>query len=342
MTKKSRTPTLSVVAASRNDDHGGTLLARTQLFVNGLAEQSERLKLPLELILVEWNPPSERVGLAQALQWPRSDWFDASILVVPGHIHENYPHADGLPLFQMIAKNAGIRRASSSYVLATNIDILLSDELIDFFRRSLQPNAVYRVDRCDVMADLTRYPLPSPAECRALPTIRTHVSDRTEYPDGRRRPLLREVASRAHAIVDDMLRGRIPHLHTNAAGDFTLTSKDVWFGIRGYAEWPMYSFYIDSLALLQAYHGGAEIVALQPPLVIQHLEHGAGSGWTPEGARRLFGRLEAAGVPYIKGAEYASLARQILKSTRGFYSFNDENWGLRSQELDVIKPGALG
>jgi hypothetical protein len=333
-------PTLSVVAATRNDDHGGSLLARTQLFIDGLAEQSARLKLPAELIVVEWNPPPDRPPLVQALSWPRSEWFDPNVITVPSSLHQALPHADGLPLFQMIAKNVGIRRARAPFVLATNIDILFSDELIEFLRADLKPNAVYRVDRCDILADLDKTPLPSPADCRALPTIRTHVSDRTEYPDGRQPPFLRRIASRLHATADAAVFGAIPALHTNAAGDFTLASQAVWSGIRGYAEWPMYSFYIDSLALVQAYQGGAEMISLRPPLLIQHLEHGAGSGWTPEGARRLFARLDAAGVPYLKSSEYPTLARKILRAEKRFYAFNDEDWGLGSQNLKVVKPGS--
>jgi len=43
-------PKLSVVAATRNDEHGGNQMARTQLFINGLAEQALRFKLPVELL----------------------------------------------------------------------------------------------------------------------------------------------------------------------------------------------------------------------------------------------------------------------------------------------------
>ncbi|MDB5305838.1 MAG: hypothetical protein JWO38_40, partial [Gemmataceae bacterium] len=63
-------PYLSVVAAARNDDHGGNLLGRMQLFVNGLLEQCRRHRLPAELVLVEWNPPPDRPRLADALRWP--------------------------------------------------------------------------------------------------------------------------------------------------------------------------------------------------------------------------------------------------------------------------------
>jgi hypothetical protein len=56
-----------------------------------------------------------------------------------------------LPLFQMIGKNVGIRRARGEFVLATNIDILFSDELFQFLAtRSLKHGEMYRVDRWDV------------------------------------------------------------------------------------------------------------------------------------------------------------------------------------------------
>ena len=108
-------PKVSVVAATRNDDHGGNQLARTQIFINGLAEQALRLRLPIELVLVEWNPPADRPPLSEAMSWPRSEWFDPKIVVVPPEVHRTFAHADGLPLFQMIAKNVGIRRSSAPF-----------------------------------------------------------------------------------------------------------------------------------------------------------------------------------------------------------------------------------
>ncbi len=49
-------PYLSVVATARNDNHGGNMLRRMQIFVNGFLEQCRRHQLDAELILVEWNP----------------------------------------------------------------------------------------------------------------------------------------------------------------------------------------------------------------------------------------------------------------------------------------------
>src|SRR5439155_21222927 len=161
-------PQLSVVATSRNDEHGGHLFARMQLFVDGLAEQAGRFRLPVELVLVEWNPPTDRPPLAEALRWAPNEYFLPRVITVPPDVHRTFPHADGLPLFQMIGKNVGIRRSSAPFVLATNIDILFSDELFAFFGTGLRPNAMYRVDRYDVLAELGGARLPSPAECRAL------------------------------------------------------------------------------------------------------------------------------------------------------------------------------
>jgi hypothetical protein len=332
-------PKLSVVATTRNDDHGGNQLARTQLFVNGLAEQSLRFQLPLELLLVEWNPPPDKAPLAEALSWPRSDWFEPAIIVVPPELHSTFPHAEALPLFQMIAKNVGIRRARAPFVLATNIDILLSDELFGFLQQDLKSGALYRVDRYDIVADLDRKPLPSPAECRALPWLRAHRLDGTHYPDGRRPPWYARARSRLNRAVWETLQGGpLPTLHTWACGDFTLTSREVWEALHGYPEWPMFSMFLDSIVLIQAYWAGVEMVNLAPPMVAYHLEHGVGSGWTPEGARPLSQRLKAAGIPYLTGSSYDTEARRLLRKETGFHPLNGPEWGLATTDLTMVEP----
>jgi hypothetical protein len=147
---------LSIVVTSRNDDHGGSLLRRTQTFVNAIAAQVNRYGLSAELIMVEWNPPHDRPPLREALQWPSDlGCLQVRHIEVPPAIHARYRHADALPLYQMIGKNVGIRRAQGKYVLATNIDILFSNELVRFLAsRELKPGNMYRIDRHDVMTDV--------------------------------------------------------------------------------------------------------------------------------------------------------------------------------------------
>ena len=147
---------LSIVATSRNDDHGGNLLHRMQLFVNGLLEQCRRHQLDAELILVDWNPPPDKPKLKDALSYPvKNGRCDVRIIEVPSEIHQRFKHSDQLPLFQMIAKNVGIRRARAPFVLATNIDILFSDEIMGFIAsRKMNANRMYRVDRHDVPTEI--------------------------------------------------------------------------------------------------------------------------------------------------------------------------------------------
>jgi hypothetical protein len=131
-----------------------------QIFVTGVLEQAARFGLRSELIIVEWNPPSDRPRLADALQWPPPGGpCSVRIIEIPPALHRWYAHSDKLGLFQMIAKNVGIRRARGQFVLCTNIDLLFSGEIMRFFSaNSFRPRSLYRVDRLDVPSEV-----PAPA-----------------------------------------------------------------------------------------------------------------------------------------------------------------------------------
>src|ERR1041385_4360887 len=106
-------PAISIIATTRNDSHGGELLKRTSIFVEGLIHQCNKFKLPAELIIVEWNPPQDKPLLKEVLPRPlNGDYLELRYIVVPPSIHSKYKHSDTLGLFQMTAKNVGIRRAS--------------------------------------------------------------------------------------------------------------------------------------------------------------------------------------------------------------------------------------
>jgi hypothetical protein len=155
-------PYLSVVVTTRNDDHGGDPLARLQAFVNCFDEQCRRSRLDAEVIVVEWNPPPDKPRVGALLRLPERPFCTYRFIEVSSELHRQLQHADVLPLFQMIAKNVGIRRARGRFVLATNIDIILSTELVEYLaRQPLQPRRLYRVDRHDIQADV---PLDAPLE----------------------------------------------------------------------------------------------------------------------------------------------------------------------------------
>ncbi len=149
-------PLLSVVVTARNDDHGGNLKRRMQIFIDAFLAQAERHELNCELIITEWNPPPDRPRIVEAFAWPQQGgWCKVRIIEVPPHIHRRHQWSDRLPLFQMIAKNVGVRRARGRYVLCTNIDLVFSDELMQFLASGrLDPHFLYRIDRLDVPAGI--------------------------------------------------------------------------------------------------------------------------------------------------------------------------------------------
>src|SRR5215475_5574244 len=99
-----RGPYLSVVLATRNDDHGGNPLWRLQAFIDTFDAHCRRTGLDAEVIVVEWNPPSNRPRLAGVLEIPASPACAYRFIEVPAELHATLAHAASLPLFQMIAK----------------------------------------------------------------------------------------------------------------------------------------------------------------------------------------------------------------------------------------------
>jgi len=575
-------PYLSVVVTARNDDHGGNLLGRMQIFVNGWIAQARRHELPSELIIVEWNPPMDRPRLEEMLHWPEEFGpCDVRFLDVPAELHRRYQHAEALPLYQMIAKNVGIRRARGRFILATNIDILFSDELMAFIAaQRLEPDRMYRIDRHDVVGDvpvearvqdqlaycrahllrlnaregtfpLTRdgrrglavddiaaadsglrfghgwfpvehywdgevfrwvdndaeldvdlppgprllrlelEPGPSmgqqplvlhvfdgprailkgvitrrslvripfsrlgPDRCR----LRLHVVgggemvphdprslnfrvfscvwerfgvDRggiTAIQTAIRRPvrawkmrdvgragvtavastpvyackqvlrlwhgfqellnrlaasgplmtitvfvpksvrrasafyvgwggfsgmflnwtgyLLRKLGlrsgSKARSLQPNVVKpglyspARVTFLHTNACGDFTLLARERWFDLRAYPEFDLFSMNIDSVFCYAAHHGGVTEEVLPEPMRIYHIEHGTGSGWTPEGQAQLFARIAAKGLTYVSYEDLVNWAAHMRRLGCPMI-FNHENWGLAEFDLKESRP----
>ncbi|MEW6077404.1 MAG: hypothetical protein AB1724_06320 [Thermodesulfobacteriota bacterium] len=330
-------PYISFVVASRNDDHGGNLLFRMQLFTDALIAQCNRHCLDAELIVVEWNPAPERPRLFEALRWPENTGRCAvRFIEVPETVHRRFENSDKLPLFQMIAKNAGVRRAHGSFVLATNIDILFSDELMQTLASGqLRTDRMYRVDRYDVTADLPAgLTVPEQlAWCRKHVTRMYRNGGTFEIKGGKTVPV--------HP-ANQSLKGRLkrlfawlaPSLHTNACGDFTLLSRDKWQAVRGYPEMEIFSYYLDGLLCHAAHFAGARETCLKDPMRIYHIEHDPGSGWTPGiGGLMMEERLEKAGITRLDYSQYLTWVNQMKKEKAPIFFNKDDRWGLVDMPL---------
>lgn len=325
------TPYLSVVATARHDDHGGNLLARMQAFLDCLRGQCERFALDAEVVLVEWNPPADRPPLSRVLEGPASPRCPVRIIQVPPAVHNVFPHSDRLPLFQMIAKNVGIRRSRGRFVLATNVDILFSDALVRrLARRRLRGDRMVRVDRHDIASAPTR----GVVDEAAMTVLRIHRREGTcDLRSGAFHRIYKPMNWRERLAACGLLTPRThTRLHTNACGDFTLMHRDRWFELRGYAEFATYSMHLDSLLCHAAHHAGVREQVWPDDCRVYHIEHAAGSGFTPEHRDKLDARLREANVPQITHAQFAAWALQMRSEARPL-RFNNEDWGLARYAL---------
>jgi hypothetical protein len=317
-----RSPKVSVVVTARNDNHGGGFLRRMQIFATAWMEQCERHRLSAELIVVEWNPMEGMKPLHEALTWP-DDTPHCSIrfIEVSREIHNSYVYGDKLGLYQMIAKNVGIRRSLGEFVLCTNIDLLFSDALMEFMvSQELREGCVYRVDRLDIPAEIPDdAPVAEQLKYCEENLLRINGCDgTTNVQTGQRF---------TGAMGASLEAGR---LHFNACGDFTLMSKKDWYKIRGYAEYDMYSPHLDSLSMLCCHYAGIEQIMLQPPMATYHIEHGL--SMIAEKAGALFRTFQEKGVAQLSVLEM-NLYGELMQRNGRPILFNREDWGFAKREL---------
>ncbi|MFC1830371.1 hypothetical protein ACFL0O_12275 [Thermodesulfobacteriota bacterium] len=87
------------------------------MFVDNFHFQARKYRLNVEIIIVEWNPPSKKPSLSEVIKKDRfSDTITTRIITVPPEIHNTFHNSDKILLFQMIAKNVGIRRAKGHFI----------------------------------------------------------------------------------------------------------------------------------------------------------------------------------------------------------------------------------
>lgn len=338
---------ISIIATTRNDNHGGDLLTRTTAFVEGIYEQSRKWNLSIELIIVEWNPPKAKPLLKDALPAPDSNTLvSLKYIIVPEEIHNTYITGAKIPLYQMIAKNVGIRRAKGEFILCTNIDILFTDNVFKIIKeKKISEGLYYRTNRCDIPNDVLKI---------------EKLSDRLQYSEkniirklgkGNGRETLHLPAFiRKHKRLSILLNeitykvwiflypNRFPHFRIDfeACGDFTLMSKKDWMDIEGYVELDMYSIHIDSMALWAANALGKEQVVLPDNAPIYHIYHE--DGWESHDPLKTIKFLE--GKPCLDYSIVFKAGMEIVKRKQ-HWQMNKPDWGFANEKFKeyIFAPG---
>lgn len=333
------TPYISIVVASRNDNHGGDMLKRMRIFVKGLIHQCDKYKLPCELIFVEWNPPENDKFLKDILPQSSTEFLRIRYIIVPYKIHSQLANSERLPLFQMIAKNVGIRRANAKFVLCTNVDLLFSDQLFErLAKQNLEEGRVYRANRCDVPNTLNENE-KVPEQLRFCESnILKRLGKSSRYPNFTYtsgflfrylifQPLL-VVLSKVKALYAKSPVDKFNSLDFDACGDFTLMSKADWIGIQGYPELEIYSIHIDSMAMISTAALNVEQVIFKWDECCYHLEHAGGWDFkSPVDRIHFYTKF-----PMLEWWAVREAGLYLIKNKEN-WNINKPDWGLSNMEL---------
>lgn len=335
-------PYITFVAASRNDNHGGDMTKRMVIFVKGLIHQCNKFKLPCELIMVEWNPPQGQPYLIDILPKTKADDFlKIRYIIVPPEIHYSHNFSERLPLFQMIAKNVGIRRAKAEFVLCTNIDLLFSDELFhELSKRNLKRGRFYSAVRCDIpnsinddwdvdkMLDFSRKNiLKYNGKHYKYPVLELIGSSAFLYRYSIFSPMY-PLFSFIKSKLLGKIQSRLFKLNKQACGDFTMMSKQDWEKIEGYPELQIYSLHIDTMGLIAADAIGLKQEIFKPDACTFHISHSGGWEFANKKDKLLF----YTNKPVLDWWSVHEYGLEIIKN-KTTWNLNNKNWGLADIDL---------
>jgi hypothetical protein len=342
-------PYLSAVVATRNDSHGGNSNERLRFAMSHFLASAKKHGVSAEYIVVDWNPPPKKPLMEEVIRgWKLpAEGAAVRVVTVPPSLHNEVGGAKALSFYQMIAKNVGIRRAQGEFILATNIDVLLSEALWKKLKeRRFSSRRMYRSDRVDVESSvLSKNPAALEEHKLFWATTRIHRRTSTlslklglpmkmleiyvSRPNNRRKELRERIRLWLRKLrLPSPFRFRYL-LHTNACGDFTLLHTNAWKDLHGYPEFPVFSFHLDSILCLQAHENGYREKVVPFPGVHFHIDHG--HGWTPETGEALFKKLKRKKIPtlLLDYQEYEEICRTLPVPIL----FNPPDWGFGDTKI---------
>lgn len=322
----SRLP-LSIVTITRNDTHVERMAERTQAYIDSIYYLAEKYQRRVEMIIVEWNPPSAKPTLHQAFNFPTYHNFVSTVIVqVPTEVHDSYQRKNNLPLYQMIGKNVGIRRARGKFVLATNIDVLLSEELFELITSpAMQPGKIYRSNRWDVDRNIL-----DKTTAKAMLESARELCFQINYAHA---TVLKNASIGLTEPTADYAGFRLlPDLHTMACGDFQLLHRDDWSKLTGYSELDTFSLHLDSLFAINCHYAEVEEVRLDNRYPHYHIDHTLGTS-TKGDTYVIENKKE---MKHLSIAGLLNIAIN-MKAQQDHYVFNKDNWGLAGHALPTIQ-----
>jgi len=184
-------PAITAVVVGRNDDYMSDFAHRLRATIAWNMKY-----LADEVIFVEWNPPADRellsIDLAKRFEGLRA-------YVVAPDIHQALCENSNVPLLEFHAKNVGIRRAKSDWIVTTNADAAFGPDIVNrIFETGLSEDVVFSAQRIDIA-----------------------------WREGRETQI---------GAFDCLRYRRVIPYHPLGTGEFGLASRRMWERARGYDE----------------------------------------------------------------------------------------------------------
>jgi hypothetical protein len=141
-----RPPAITAVVVGRNDDYMPDFMGRLRATLRWNLRY-----LVSDIVFVEWNPPADRPLLSPGLA---REFASLTAYVVPAQVHRAICENPNLALLEYHAKNVGIRRAPSDWILVTNGDAAVGLDTVRRLRAGrLRDGEVWTAERHDVRWD---------------------------------------------------------------------------------------------------------------------------------------------------------------------------------------------
>lgn len=352
MTQEHSPPYISFIGFSRNDDYIPDRAEKHNASLNFLLQQLKDFKIPSEIVLVEWNYPEDRPPLAETISIKvDSPYTSIRIIRVPSSYHQQYKYWQHRPFITGGAINVGIRRARGKFILPIASDVFLTDACFEIIsKQTLDENTFYRCDRYDV-----------------------HGTDLVYSQDDRN--VFFEICENNikvhHKKLTQEPSFEVADLHTNACGDFYLTSKKLLETIRGNKEGKdIGGLDIDSLIIhaldgvgakqkilpnkckvFKVFHNKTTAVAIRQiwkPWQRKLENYLMRKGYTTRTVNnfRIFFNYPKRTFDYTPGSLFDSFEKNFVKTARKWakrkppFYLNNKNWGLKNEKLEevILKP----
>ncbi|MBK8659431.1 MAG: hypothetical protein IPN22_11330 [Bacteroidetes bacterium] len=316
--------------------------------VNWFCHYANLFKIHSEFLVVNYNPIEENSSITEAINFPLSAYVKFKIITVEASFHNSISHKairKNVPLYEYIAKNIGIRRATGEYIVSGNPDVIWDVSIFKFIaQKKLQVNCYYRADRADFSGSLPPL-LPNYenlqlirnsvfkmfkkgfkyecgiAKCPSLKILSLEIMNRWH--------LFRELKIAEYETLSKKLNLNINYnnveyeIHTNASGDFFMMHNSKWHELKGHPENTYLSIHTDSISIAMArYSGLKEKVFFY---LVYHRDH----------SRRF--------VPETKDADIESMYDKFetdakwMRKTQKPIIYNDDNWGFPEHNFHTIQ-----